>query len=170
MILSKGNIVLRPFAQTDAVVMASLANNIAIWNNVRDSFPHPYTAADAAAFISANSTMPTQKFAITYNHEFCGGAGLTGGTDIYRIGAEIGYWLGEPWWGKGIATTAVQLITNYGFEGLGFQRIYASVFPYNTASVRVLEKAGFQLEHIARNAVIKNKVVYDNHVYVKLKP
>ena len=88
--------------------------------------------------------------------------------DVYQKSAEIGYWIGEPFWGKGIATKAVELITKYGFDELNLNRIYTGVFEYNIVSMKVLEKNGFQKEGIFKNAVLKNDKVYDEHRFYKL--
>ncbi len=106
---------------------------------------------------------PQQSFAIEYNGEFAGSIGLVKQNDVYRLTAEIGYWLGEPFWGQGIATKAVKLIAEYGFSQLELIRIYSGVFDFNKASQRVLEKAGFTLECIVEKAVIKNENVCDEY-------
>ena len=87
--------------------------------------------------------------------------------DVYRESAEIGYWLGAPYWGKGIATKAVALVTHYGFETLRLNRIFTGVFSFNKASMRVLEKNGFTKEGIFKRAVVKNGITYDEHRYAK---
>jgi ribosomal-protein-alanine N-acetyltransferase len=89
--------------------------------------------------------------------------------DIYRLSAEIGYWLGEPYWGKGIALKAVNLITEYGFNELELVRIYSGVFDFNKASHRVMEKAGFKLEAVFERSVIKNGIICDEYRYAKIK-
>jgi RimJ/RimL family protein N-acetyltransferase len=90
-------------------------------------------------------------------------------TDIYRLGAEIGYWIGEPYWGQGIATKAVELVTEYGFNRLGLERIYSGVFDFNKASQKVLEKSGFTLEGIFKKSVIKNGRIINEYRYAKIK-
>ena len=146
--------------------MARLANNKKIWNNVRDQFPHPYSEKEAETFIRNQSKdASTVNFAIEYNGEFCGVIGLILQKDVYRNSAETGYWIGEPFWGKGIATKAVELIVAHGFKELKLIRIYAGVFEYNTASMKVLEKNGFQKEGISKKAVDKNGKFWDEHRY-----
>lgn len=112
--LSEGQIVLRPLLDSDQEVLATLANNKKVWTNLRDALPHPYTSADAAVFIDIvkQETLLT-KFTIAYQGHFCGVIGLAPQQDVYWQTAEIGYWLGEPFWNKGIATIAVKLITDY---------------------------------------------------------
>lgn len=90
-------------------------------------------------------------------------------SDIYRHSAELGYWLGEPYWGKGIVTEAVKMISSYGFNELKIERIFAGVFDFNKASINVLQKNGYQLEGISKNGVIKNNIIRDEHRFYKLR-
>ena len=138
--LISGNIKLRPLRSSEAGRMAELANNEKIARNLRDGFPHPYTLADAENFLSKFTNQdPVTYFGIDFNEEYVGNISLVPCQDIYRMSAEIGYFIGEPFWNKGIVTTAVNLITEYGFQQLGIIRIQTGVFEYNTASQRVLE-------------------------------
>ncbi len=160
------SVYIRPLRASDALPMASLLNNKKIWDNLRDYIPYPYHVDDASFFIHLTSTeTPTKTFAIVADDAFCGVIGLVSQQDVHRKTAEIGYWLGEPFWGQGIASQAVALVTQYGFEQLELLRIYAGVFAYNHASKRVLEKNGYQLEGIARKALIKNNQVWDEYRY-----
>lgn len=162
--LQKDKVLLRTLHEDDAAILAELANNKKIWDNVRDYIPNPYTLKDGKEFIEmTQKENPPLTFAITYEGNFCGVIGLVGLTDIHRKTAEIGYWLGEPYWGKNIMTTALQLITNYGLHQLGFIRIQTLVFEYNTNSMRVLEKCGYVKEGIFRKAIIKNDKIWDEH-------
>jgi len=143
-----------------------LANNKNIWDNLRDYIPYPYTVSDAKFFINLTKKQdPQQSFGIDFKNELCGVISLVLQKDVYRKSAEIGYWIGEPYWGKGIATKAVALITQYGFESLHLIRIYTGVFMHNTASMHVLEKNGYCKEGIFKNAVVKNDIVLDEHRY-----
>lgn len=165
-----GDIKLRPLSVNDASAIASLADNIKIWNNVRDSLPNPYTMQDAWNFIAiCESEDPALTFAIEYKGEFAGIVGLVKQYDVYRLNAELGFWLGERYWNKGIATEAVKLIVRYGFENLEIVRIYACVFDFNIGSRRVLEKAGFTLDAIFKNAIIKNNKIGNECRYSLLK-
>lgn len=162
---------LRNLNLSDVPAIAAFANNIKIWNNVRDSFPYPYTENDAKMFIeSVQNESPQTTFAIEYEREIAGVTGLIIQSDVYRLNAEVGYWLGEPFWGKGIAVEALKLITHYAFDKLKLARIYASVFEYNKPSMRVLEKAGFNLEGISKKAIIKNGTICDEFRYSKINP
>ena len=161
---------LRHFYIDDAPRLSSLCNNIKIWQNVRDTFPFPYKISDGKAFIeNCQAQEPIHTFAIEYNHELVGAIGFEMQTDVYRLSAELGYWVGEQYWGLGIATSAVKLIINYGFEVLGLVRIYAGVFENNLSSMKVLENAGFTKESIARKAIIKNGNILDGHRYAIVK-
>lgn len=160
------NIELRRLNYSDVPMLAQLANNIKIWNNVRDYLPHPYSEDDAKTFITyCAEEEPQVTFAIEYRKQLAGCVGLVLQTDIYRKTAEIGYWIGEPFWGKGIATEAVKLLVNYAFETLGLVRVYCGIFETNHASQRVVEKAGFSLEGRLKKALIKKKVIMDEFRY-----
>jgi RimJ/RimL family protein N-acetyltransferase len=165
----KRNLVLRTLRTEDAERIARLANNKKVWDNVRDQMPHPYALKDAEYFISlSQKNDPPVTFGIEVDDTLCGVVGLQPQSDVYRKSAEMGYWIGEPYWGRGIATAAVGLIAIYGFEQLGLVRIFAGVFEFNLASMRVLEKNGFLKEGISRKAVIKNGQLYDEHKYGKV--
>ena len=141
-----------------------------MWLNLRDAFPHPYTVADGEAYIArvSGATVPTS-FAIDVDGEAVGGISLHPGTDVERFGAELGYWLGEPLWGRGIASAAVQLVTAHGFDVLGLQRVFALPFAHNAASVRVLEKAGYTREGLLRRNSFKAGEWVDQFLYARLK-
>ena len=169
--LKSQNLKLRPFYDSDSNRLAELCNNKSIWDNLRDFIPFPYTEKDAIDFIAfCQPENPESTFAIEYNGEFAGTIGLVLQKDVYRFSSEIGYWVGEPYWGKGIATEAVKLISDYGLSTLGLIRIYAGVFGFNHASMRVLEKAGFRLECIFEKAVFKNGNFCSEHRYSLTKP
>lgn len=162
------NVSLRKFTYDDIPRLAELANNEKISNNLRDAFPHPYTEKDAETFIGMVLTQePTQIFAIEYQDLYVGNIGLHLETDVYRKSAEIGYFVGEPYWNLGIMTKAVKLICDYGFEELGIVRIFAGIFEYNHASQRVLEKCGFAKEAIFKQAIIKKGEIYDEIRFAK---
>jgi ribosomal-protein-alanine N-acetyltransferase len=169
MILTGEHIVLRPFQKNDIKPVAFLCNNKKIWDNVRDSLPHPYTEKHAKEFIlTCQAEDPQVTFAIEYRGDFAGCIGLLRQKDIYKLTAEIGYWIGEPYWGLGFATKAVNLLVDYGFDQLGLVRIYTGVFDYNKASQRVLEKAGFKLEGIFEKSVLKNGKICNEYRYGKI--
>jgi len=157
---------IRKLSAADAPHIARLANNINIWNNLRDYMPHPYLLDDAVSFIEmASKENHVMTFGILYQDEFCGIIGMNKQKDIYHKSVEVGYWLGEPYWGKGITSSALKLITEYAFKNLGINRIYTSVFEANHASMRVLEKNGYVKEGVLRDAVYKNRKFLDEHRY-----
>lgn len=159
-------VILRELKYSDKANLAILANNRKIWDHVRNFFPHPYTEKDAEDFISKCSVEdPRVTFAIEYNMELTGIIGLVLQTDVYHFSAELGYWIGEPYWNKGIATQAVKKILNYGLRVLKLERIFTGVFAYNKASQRVLEKCGFELEGVFRKSVFKNNKFVDEFRY-----
>lgn len=109
--------------------------------------PHPYTEADARALLRRFAKeKPTTHFGIFLRAtgEHCGGAGLNLDPDHDR--AELGYWIGLPYWGRGIASEAAREVVRYGFESLGLHRIYANCFVGNEASTKILKKLGMKYE------------------------
>jgi RimJ/RimL family protein N-acetyltransferase len=161
---------LRGWRADDVPSLVKYANNRDVAKNLRDRFPFPYTQKDAEEWIAfAAARDPLEHLAIEVEAHAVGGVGLILGTDIARRSAEIGYWLGEPWWGRGIATRALQLATDYAFANFDLVRIFAGVFEGNPASARVLEKAGYTLESRARKAVFKEGRVLDQLNYVMIR-
>ena len=167
--LISGDIKLRRFKNSDAHRMAELANNEKVSRNLTDGFPHPYTIKDAEGFLEKYMSQdPVSIFAIEYKGEYVGNIGLVKGTDIHRKCAEIGYFIGEPYWNKGIVTTAVNLITEYGFKNLDVVRIHTGIFEYNKASQRVLEKCGFVKEGVFQKSVLKQDKLWNEIRYAKI--
>ena len=137
---------------------------------MRDGFPSPYTEEDAREYIESTlSKGCVQDFAIVIDGKAIGGIGFIPQSDVERYSAEIGYWLGEPYWGQGIMSGIVFRFVEYIFTTTELVRLYASVFDYNTASRRVLEKCGFRLVGIMRKAVRKNDRWVDMCCYEMLK-
>lgn len=168
MVINGEGFQIRSWMLEDIPSLARHANNANVSANLRDGFPNPYSETNAEVFISANLESPWN-FTIAINGEASGGIGLVVGADVHRLTAEIGYWLAEPYWGKGIISNAVHALTNYAFQHTDLVRIYASVFETNPTSMRVLEKNGFQLEGILRKSVIKNGVTMASYLYAKIK-
>lgn len=162
--------VLRPWRAGDEPAIVRHANNRNIWLNLRDRFPHPYTMADAVHWVqtAAGVEAPTD-FAIVIEDEPVGGIGLMLKGDVYRRSAEIGYWLGEAYWGRGIVSEAARAVTRWGFANYDLTRIYARVFSWNLASARVLEKAGYTFEARLRRSVTKEDRTGDELVYAVLR-
>lgn len=156
----------RPWRPEDAAALAAIANNREIWLNLRDGFPHPYRVEDAAEFIGTTlGRDPMTSYAIEVDGAPAGSVGFRFGTDIERISAEIGYWLGAAYWGRGIATEVVRSMTGWAIERYQLTRIFATVFVFNPASARVLERAGFVLEALLRKSAIKDGLVRDQWLY-----
>lgn len=165
-----GEVVLREIVEDDLPLMAKYANNKKVSINLRDAFPNPYTIDDAKRFFKmVNEQDPKTFLAIEFNGEYVGNISLLPGKDVYRKSAEIGYFIGESFWNKGIATKVVNLITKFGFEKLDIVRIYTGIFDYNKASQRVLEKCDFQKEATFKDAIFKNGKLYDEVRFAKLK-
>jgi len=162
------SITIRPWKQEDAAPLASICNNKKIWQNLRDKFPHPYMLGNALEWIAYNRNVhPAQNLAIVYNGIIAGSIGLVPKTDVSRKNIELGYFIGEPYWGKGIATEAVATILPYIQKHFDVVRVYAEVFETNTASMRVLEKNGFHRESTRQKAVFKSGVLMNDCVWVK---
>jgi len=161
---------LRPWRRGDEPSLVHHANNRNVWLNLRDRFPHPYTAKDADEWIArVGPQAPVMNFAIVVDGGAVGGIGLELGTDVFRRSVEVGYWLGEPFWGRGIATEVLRAVTDYAFTTLDICRLEAGVFSWNPASARVLEKAGYVLEGRARLAVTKAGRAGDRLLYALVR-
>ena|SRR5579871_6248731 len=160
------NAAIRSWQIADAESLVLHANNRNISRNLRDRFPFPYTFNDAKAFISfALNQKPETVFAIAVDGSAVGGIGLMLHDDVERVAAEIGYWLAEPFWGRGIMSEAVRAMTQYAIRTHQLTRVYALPFEWNRASCRVLEKAGYTLEGRLRRSAIKNGRVIDQFLY-----
>jgi RimJ/RimL family protein N-acetyltransferase len=163
--------VVRAWRRTDADSLVRHANNPNVARQLRDRFPHPYTRANAAAFLSfAGVADPPTNLAVEVERNAIGGIGYVRGTDVERYSAEIGYWIGEAYWGRGIATEAVVLLTDYAFRELNLLRLFALPLADNAASIRVLEKAGYTQEAILRSSCVKNGDVRDQALYARINP
>lgn len=157
---------LRVWRLSDAEPLVKYTNNRALWLNLRDRFPHPYTQADADWWVKfASESTPGTILAIDVDGEAIGSIGLELHTDIERCSAEVGYWLSEQHWGKGIMTAALRVFTTFAFEQFDLTRLYAVPFVRNVASVRILEKTGYQREGLMRRSAIKDGVVLDQFLY-----
>jgi [ribosomal protein S5]-alanine N-acetyltransferase len=160
----------RSWRPDDAASIVTHAKNRNVGINLRDRFPHPYTSRDGRAFLkSVLGTRPETNFAIEVDGAAVGGIAFGLQTDVERIGAELGYWLGEKYWGRGIATAAVRAVTEHALATHGLMRVFALPFAHNRASARVLEKCGFALEGLMRSAVIKDARVLDQLLYARIR-
>lgn len=166
----KQTVRVRPLKKSDRKAIAKYANNKKIWQNLRDIMPYPYTLEDADNFLEIVAMEdPVSTFAIEYKSKFSGVCGLNLETDIYRNSCEIGYWVAEPFWSKGIATQAVLWLIEYAFNELGKVRIHTGVFEYNKPSMRVLEKCGFEKEGVFKKALTKDGKFYDEVRYALVR-
>ena len=160
---------IRNWQISDAQALAAVANNRNVWNSIRNEFPSPYTVMDALAWIKhANEEKPVANFAIEIGNIVAGNISCTRHKDVYVKTVELGYFIGESYWGKGIATAAVALMLEAIKKNKEIVRIEAKIFGGNGASARVLEKNNFVLEGTRKNAIYKNGVIADEQVWVYL--
>jgi RimJ/RimL family protein N-acetyltransferase len=160
----------RDWRTEDAPALSRHANNRKIWANVRDRFPSPYTIEDAEQWVRhCTRALPATDFAVEVSGGVVGGIGVVLQSDVERVAAELGFWLGEGMWGRGVMTEAVSAFVPWAFERFSLTRIYAHVFEHNVASARVLEKAGFQREARLRRAVIKEGRVLDEFLFARVR-
>ncbi|WP_394914129.1 GNAT family N-acetyltransferase [uncultured Robinsoniella sp.] len=163
---------IRKWELSDAIDLAAALSNKKVQDNLRDGLPYPYTKQDGTDYISAMLSADeneTFAFAITVDEKVVGSIGIFRQGNIHRQTAELGYYIAEEYWGKGIMTEAVKQICGYVFDKSDIIRIYAEPFAYNAASCRVLEKAGFQYEGTLRSNAVKNGEVIDMKMYSLLK-
>ncbi len=164
-------IVLRPWSIKDASRLAVIANNRKIYDNLRDGLPSPYSLKDARNWLHLilPDNFPPRFFAITIDKQIAGSIGITTKTDIYRKNLEIGYFIAEEYWGRGIATKAIKAATSYAFKEFDIVRIYAEPFADNIGSRKALENAGYTLEATLKRYVIKNNIIKDSCIYSVLR-
>ena len=164
--LDCGKCRLRSWDSKDVGSLARHANNRKIWLNLRDRFPHPYTRVDAENWIKFSlAERPETSFAIDISGEAVGGFGFELKTDVERFSAEVGYWLGEEFWGRGICTAALRIATKFAMESYDLNRILALPFAGNLASIRVLEKAGYVREGLLQKSAYKDGRFLDEVLY-----
>lgn len=163
-------VTIRPWRAGDAAALVRHANSRMVWRNLLDGFPHPYRMEDAQWWLREAQRPPVENFALEVGGEACGGIGLKrNGDAAYARMRELGYWLGEAHWGKGVMTEAVRLFTDYAFTAFGLARIEAGVFAWNPASARVLEKCGYVREAVMRARVCKDGELVDQWLYAKVR-
>ena len=166
------SIAIREWKIEDKIELARNLNNIKILNNLRDGIPYPYSEKDAEEFITSMLSSDKNKtfaFAITLKHKVIGSIGIFRCDNIHFRTAEIGYFIGEQYWGNGFMTSALMQACDYIFENTDIIRIFAEPFAFNTASCRVLEKAGFTCEGLLRSNAFKNGNIIDMKMYSRLK-
>ena len=163
---------IRRWRPEDKYDLVAVINNKNVLNNLRDGLPYPYTVDDAGEYIAAMLSADGNKtfaFAIAANDKVIGSIGVFRGENIHSQTAEMGYYIGEPYWGQGFGTSAVKQTCQYIFEHTDIIRIFAEPFAHNTASCRVLEKAGFQLEGVLHSNAVKNGNILDMKLYALLR-
>jgi [ribosomal protein S5]-alanine N-acetyltransferase len=161
---------LRPWRDTDVDSLVKHADDVRVARTVRDVFPSPYTRIDGERWLShATASGRANNLAIEVDGLAVGGIGMIPGEDVHRLRAEVGYWLGFEYWGRGIMSEAVRAYGDHLLNERGFVRLEAPVFETNPASARVLEKAGFHRESLQRKGAIKLDRVIDLWMYVRLK-
>ncbi len=170
MLLELGDLKVRSWRKDDLQALLRHANNAKIAANLRDQFPHPYTRRDGIDFLDfARSQEPECAFAIEFGDKAVGGVGFLVGRDIARMSAEMGYWLSEDFWRRGIATRAVTAMSEWAFDNYKLTRVFAMAFAHNAGSIRVLEKSGFEREGVMRRSAIKNGAIVDQILFAKVR-
>jgi ribosomal-protein-alanine N-acetyltransferase len=161
---------IREWRADDAIDLARHANDTLIAANLRDAFPNPYRVDDANLFLArVIRDQPTMNFCLDIDGSAAGGIGLRLGSDVHHRTAEFGYWLGRSYWNRGIMSEAVGVFSDAALEAFDLRRLYAEPFANNTASARVLEKAGFILEGRLKNNVMKAGQLLDSLVYARTR-
>ena len=169
--LEGGCCLLRTWLTSDAPSLVHHANNLNVAKHLRDRFPHPYTRAHAFAFLThAFAAECPTNLAIDVGGAAVGGIGYVRGSDVERYSAEVGYWLGEECWGRGIATEALQMLTRHLFSEVRLLRLFALPLADNAGSVRVLEKAGYEREGLLRASCVKYGRCRDQLLYARINP
>lgn len=163
---------MRPWQTDEAEQLSQCADNRSIARNLWDRFPSPYTLRDAAAWLNDNADRPPLEgaYAVEVGGEPVGTIAVHARADVERLSGEIGYWLAQKCWGRGIATAAVMAVTEAVFQHTSLVRIYAPVFSWNPASMRVLEKSGYVQEGILRRSIVKDGILLDRVVYARTRP
>jgi [ribosomal protein S5]-alanine N-acetyltransferase len=162
---------LRKWDISDLDNLVKYANNFEIAKNLTNQFPHPYTKESGEGFIAMTlQHSPTRIFCIDYNGEAIGAIGIHPQLDIFCKNAELGYWLAEPFWGKGIMSKAILQIVDYGFANFDITRIFARPFNTNVGSQKALEKTGFVLEAKLEKTIFKNDTYLDEWIYAIKRP
>jgi RimJ/RimL family protein N-acetyltransferase len=160
---------IRDWRDSDRDALLRFANNRRVWRNLKDRFPHPYGETEADFWLALNRGHPERAdWAIEVDGLAVGGIGLVPGEDVHAKSTHIGYWLGEPYWGRGIMTDAVRAVSGHALSRLGFARIEAMVYEWNPASMRVLEKCGFVREGVMRKSVFKDGELIDSVMYARV--
>lgn len=168
--IHSGLVALRELRLADAPALVTEANSRAVWRNLTHLFPHPYTNTDALQWIERCLEQdPPASLAITVDNRLAGVCGITIGSGVGEFAGNVGYWLGEQFWGQGVASTVLAAFLDYVWDTFAVERLQAEVFAWNPASARVLERNGFQLEGTRRKAIHKDGELIDEWVYSLLR-
>ena len=171
MLLQGSGFVLRPWRSGDEPDLIRFGNDRAVWRNMTSRFPHPYTRDDARTWLAIADARPADErnFAIEVDGQAAGGIGFRRESDLHTRTAEIGYWLGQPFWGRGLAPAALRLASDFAFDAFDFVRLQAGVMSWNTRSCRVAEKAGYVLEARLQQHVFKDGQFCDLLIHVRFR-
>lgn len=164
--------ILRPWKEADVNCLCKYANNKHIADNLRDDFPYPYTEDDAEYFIQLSSKYPKESgviFAIEFNGEAVGNISLEVKSGVFCKTAEVGYWLGEPYWRRGIMTGALSDVIKMAFRNYDIVRVYGMAMEDNVGARQVMEKAGLSLEATLKKNIYKNETFHNTCIYTKIK-
>ena len=168
--LDCGKCTVRDWRRADKAALQVVANNRRVWINLSHRFPHPYTEADADSWFELLARQPmATNWAIEVEGTAAGGIGIDPGEGIFSKCARFGYWLGEPYWGRGIMSAAVRRTADHILDTMDFARLEAPVFEWNPPSMRVLEKGGFVREGLMRKSVFKDGKVIDAMLYARVR-
>ena len=168
--LDCGSCIVRDWTVADKVSLLQVANNRNVWRNLTDRFPHPYTDSDADSWFALLSRMSrVTHWAVEVEGQAVGGIGVDPGGGVHAKSGRFGYWLGEPYWRRGIMTAAVRATSDHLLAGADLVRLEARVFAWNPASMRVLEKCGFVREGVLRKSVFKDGQLIDQVLYARVK-
>jgi RimJ/RimL family protein N-acetyltransferase len=168
--LDCGSCVVRDWKRADKAALLRVANNRKVWRNLMHVFPHPYTDADADAWFDLlDKTTPRTHWAVEVDGSAAGGIGIDRGEGVHARTARFGYWLGEPYWGRGVMSAAARATADYVFEHFDVARLEAPVFEWNPASMRVLEKCGFVREAVLRRSILKDGELIDAVLYARVR-
>ncbi|UYM14769.1 GNAT family N-acetyltransferase [Endozoicomonas euniceicola] len=161
----------RGFLYGDAGAISRHGNNVNIARNLRDSFPSPYTIEHARAWIQhVKEHESDTRFVIASGQEAIGEIGFVAQLDVHRHSAEIGYWISEEHWGRGVMSKALAFVSDYAFKKKNIVRLFADVVEYNEGSCKALEKCGYQREGILRKHIYKGERFYDQFLYALVNP
>jgi [ribosomal protein S5]-alanine N-acetyltransferase len=170
MLIDCGPCRIREWRAEDRSALLRLADDRRVWRNLTHRFPHPYTGADADFWLDLQQrSTPATNWAIDLDGAAVGGVGVKPGEGVFAKNGEFGYWLGQPYWGRGLMTAVVRVVVEHIFATTELQRLESPVFEWNPASMRVLEKCGFEREAVLRRSVFKDGQLIDAVLYARLR-